>query len=484
MAEIKPQQFRDFSDGRIGKVGNFKLPDSAVTTAKNVHFDEIGKVSLRPGITLINSQISDNYPCLGLHYTEIANPQLLSVFSDGTNSDVYYKNGASWTKTLTDDTKDLKTRFCDFLDRVIRVNGTDIAKAWAGTSTWGQFIGTAAKDLNLDDMDSYKCTLIEKFKERVYMAGNSTTPDRLFYSSIPGTTPYITWAPTTDWVDINPNDGTNINALKAYGYDLLVFKDYFLYRYKGLAGVDPVPLINYGTPSQEGLTEGKGGVYFFCSKPVGIFRYDGASQPVEISRPVADFMEAIPTTYFATVNGFTEADGDHICYNIGDVTVGGVSWTNVVVRYTVSSRVWTVYSYPNELRRGVIWNNATNNVCVVGDSDGNVLTYNSGLTDNTAAIEYELITKYYELGLLAENKVINKIAGICEKAQGGLLAFQVDNKLEWHSIGQLKKFLTIFKNTNISGNRIRFKLFGTSKVAPLIFEGFEILSALNKGVID
>ena len=92
MAEFKPIQYRNFLNGRIGRVSNFLLPEGAVTTAKNVHFDELGQVKLRPGVTLINTQVSNNYACLGLYYHKGTNSQLLAVFSDGTNNDVYYKS--------------------------------------------------------------------------------------------------------------------------------------------------------------------------------------------------------------------------------------------------------------------------------------------------------------------------------------------------------------------------------------------------------
>lgn len=490
MKPQKPIQIRQFVYGRIGEVADFLLPDGAITTAKNVHFDEIGRVKKRLGVALIGSQISDTKPCLGLYYFQsatAANSQLLSVFSDGTNNDVYYNNAGTWTKTLQDDTKALKTRFTTFLNQVIRVNGTDNATAWFGTGAWGQNAGTGANDLNLDDMDSYDCSLVEAFKQRVYMAGWSTVPDRLFYSIVATSDPYITFAPTTDFVDINPNDGDNLTALKRYALELLCFKNRFLYRYYGLAGVDPEPLIKIGTPSQEAVVEAKNGAYFFSETPA-IYRYTG-NQPKEISRPVRDFLEAIPSTYFATVSSWVEADGDHVCFSIGDVTVAGVSWTNVVLRFTISSQVWTVYSYGTEIRRGCIWDNGTNNVAVVGDDDGNVFTFNSGNQDlnssgTAIAIPYELVTKWFELGALSETGFINKLSAVCKKAQGAILAWQEDDKAEWHTLNQLKQYLTFFKNVKVKGHRIRFKLYGSSSVDPFSFEGIELLQLANKGTIE
>jgi hypothetical protein len=479
MATPSTLQFRSFLNGRIGGVSDYLLPDGAVTTAKNVHFDILGKVTLRPGVTLINAQVSDTYPCLGLYYfksSTAAYSQLLSVFSDGTNNDVYYKNGASWDKTREDDDKDLKTRFTTFLDQVIKVNGTQTAVAWDGNGAWGQAIGVTANCLNLDDMDAFKGNLIENFKQRVYMAGNATNPSRLFFSWVVSSAPHIEWDPATDYVDINPNDGDKITALKKYALDLIVFKQNFMYRYRGVSGVDPEPLIKLGTYSHESVVEAKNGLYFH--HPSGIYLYNGG-YPQEISRPVSDFIDAIPSTYYSTISAWT--DPDHVYYSIGDVTVNGVAWTNVVLRYTISSEVWTVYSYASEMRRGTTWDNGTNEVRVVGDDDGNVLTLDSGATDNGTGIQYELVTKFYELGAMTEIKSINTLSAICEKAQSTMLAWQVDDKTAWNTMGQLRKYVTLFKDQNIKGHRIRFKLFGSSSITAFIFEGLEFLEVKNEG---
>lgn len=482
----QPYSIRSFPIGRVStnEVSDILMQEGSVADAKNVHFDTIGKVKGRPGVTLINSQISDTYSCLGLYYFEASDStksQLLTVFSDGTNNDVYYKNSTSWTKTLVDDTKALKTRFTTFLDQVIRVNGTDNATAWTGSGAWSQNAGTSANDLNLDDMDSYDCSLIETFKQRVYMAGNSTSPDRLFFSTIPTSDPYITWNPTDDYVDINPNDGNNITALKRYALDLLIFKTNFIYRYKGISGVDPEPLIKVGTPSQEAVLEAKNGIYFYHANSAAIFKYTGG-YPQEISRPVADFLKAIPSTYFTTVNCWTDSDGDHVYYNIGDVTVSGVAWTNVVLRYTISSEAWTVYNYATEMRRGALWNNGTNLVTVAGDDDGNIFTFNSGLKDNATAISMALTTKWHELGRLGQKFVITRLAAISDIAQSFKIEYQIDDDPAWKQIGQLRKYITFYKDKTIEGRRIRFKIFNNSSIAPFSFEGIELLDWELKGI--
>ncbi len=70
---------------------------------------------------------------------------------------------------------------------------------------------------------------IETFRNRVWIAGNPTYPDRLYFSSLPDliTSPTISWdtdVTTGDWIDISPQDGDNITGLKRSKNALWVFK--------------------------------------------------------------------------------------------------------------------------------------------------------------------------------------------------------------------------------------------------------------------
>lgn len=489
MPEQEPITIRNFLNGviRQNEVDDFFTPKGAVTDALNVHFDRKGVAKLRDGITLLGSQISSGNPILGLYNFISSNSsynQILTVVSDGTNNDVYYLSGSTWTKKLEDDTKDLKTRFTTYMDKVVRVNGTEIAKAWDGnvSNSWGQHAGTSKDDLNLDDMDSYKGNLIETFKSKVYMAGNSTYPYRLWYSSDPtGTFPnlYITWTPTSDYIDFRQDPSPTITAIKRFVTELLVFKRDYLYRWKGVSGTEADPFIQVGTPSQESVVEAKDGIYFY--HPPGIYRYSG-DYPREISRPVSDFIDNIPLSYQDDVSAW--CDGDHVMFSVGNVTIDGESFTNIVLRYTISSRIWTIYSYGTEIRIGCEYNNGTTITRVVGDDDGNVLTFDSGTTDNTSAIPYRLTTRWYELNTPSYRKVIRIITALCEKAQMSKLSYQIDDDTSWKTLGQLRKYVTYFKNKNIKCHRIRFRLYGLSKISPFIFQGMELHDVVNEGLIE
>jgi len=135
--DLKFKSYRDWSKGTWQSIQNSIAAENSIKLALNFDSDiELGSLILRPGTTLINAQISDTYPCLGIHNFRDSvgsGSKLFAVFSDGTNNDIY--NAIDGTKSLQDDTKDLKTSFMTYLDACLRLNGTDVAKYYNGI-TW------------------------------------------------------------------------------------------------------------------------------------------------------------------------------------------------------------------------------------------------------------------------------------------------------------------------------------------------------------
>ena len=477
MQPINPIQIRNlgvYGVIREAEVDNNLIPDGAVVKAVNVNFDRKGAVQLRPGITLIAQAYAN--PILGLHnalFSGVSNNCILAAASDGSNNIIYKSTGGAFSQSLTGDTKNLKTRFLTFSDNVIRVNGTDAMKAFTG-SAWT----TTGGVINVDDMASYPTKYLESFRARVYTSGNFSKPDRLFYSSVvasDGDT--ITWTPDSDYVDISPNDGENTTGLKRYFDKLLIFKPNYIYRFTSSA-TDPDPLIKVGTRSNESIVEAKGGLYFHHDS--GFYNYNGG-EPKEISRPISDFTDAIALSAYDDIAGWK--DNDHIYWSVGDLTVEGVSFANVVFRYTISSDIWTIYSYPAEFTFGCGYNNGTTLYQIVGDTAGNVYTFNNGITDNGTAISYDLETKWYDLGFVEEQKTIQSLAFLCEKAQGSFISCKVDGDKQWQSLGQLFKWMMI-ADKEINCHRIKFKLSGMSTKEAFIFRGVDILKGLNRGLLQ
>src|ERR1019366_7156662 len=135
------------------------------------------------------------------------NNQILMV--NGTTA--YYLVGGVWTAKRTGLTAGSKARFSTFVDYVFMVNGTEQTMVWDGGA------GTTFSNLG-NALSAPTGKFIENYRARMWIAGNSTYPDRVYYSSTPSAvaTPVVTWdtnVATGQWIDISPSDGENITAL-------------------------------------------------------------------------------------------------------------------------------------------------------------------------------------------------------------------------------------------------------------------------------
>lgn len=481
--EQEPIIKRTFSNGVVDEaiVDEYVAPQGTVSLAINMHFDKLGVIKTRPGTTRLgDAQIVDNKTVKGL----------FQFLDEGTGTDnrliavvgtvAYYLSGTTWTSKRTGLTTDKKSRFTSFLDTVWMVNNTEATAIWTGASG-DSFITTG------NALSAPIGKFIENFKNRVFIANNNTNPSRLTYSSIP-TAGVVLWTGSdSSFIDISPGDGEDITAIKRFSKILWVFKENFMYPVYSINETEPDPRIFVGTYSQESVVVAKDGMYWHHSS--GIYRLrPGESQPKEISKPIYGIIKNITlANYTETASWF---DDDHVYTYVGNVTLdGGLVISNCVIRWTISTEVWTIYSYPSPYVIGAQYNNGTGIVQVVGDDDGYVYTFNSGVLDNVSVsntpIFYHLETQFDSITpLRSDRKLIRKISALHENATGSKLGYKVDldttNIIK--PIGPLsEKINTVFTNQTIRGHRIKFVLSGTNVGNPLTFGGYEILDFVNEG---
>ena len=406
--------------------------------------------------------------------------------SPATGNGTFQFSTSGWGITNASNTwkNSAKVRFVDFLNWTVPLLGGAVnGQTSIDASSWPYATTSGGEPLNMAQFTK-TASVGEVYKSRMYLAGDPdyTNGSRLFFSSVVSSNRGITWTPSTDYVDINPGDGEAITGLKRYSLELLVFKPNYTYRFR-TSGLDPDPLIRVGTRSQESVIEGKRGVYFHHD--TGFYRYSG-SYPIEISRPIIDVIEAIPASQYDDIAGWK--DNDHIYWSIGNVSLsepqGKQTWKNVVVRYTESSDIWTIYTYPLEITRGSPFLTATSSSIVVGTINGIINEFNKGLTDFGEPIKYRTVTKWYELEGIENQKFIDLMAAIAEKGQGMNVMYQINNYEDWITLTpDLRKFITYFDKSTKKFNRIRFKVAGVTSTESSVFMGFEILSGINNGIV-
>lgn len=495
-SSMNPQSIRNLGVNgliRSSIVNDSLIPEGGCTEVINFNFDSIGAATVRPGITTLGATVLTARPCVGLHNAQQGTA--IAVFSNGSSSAIYTFDGSSWGASLVGGTASVRVRFFDFGSYTVAINF--IYNTYSSMRFWNagssRHWHNTGNPINPQNMWGFAPQYGEVFKSRVYLAHDTagegggsgqvaSNKSRLFFSSVISSTGVITWLPGSDFVDINPGDGENITGLKRFGLELLVFKPSYIYRFR-TSSTDPDPLIKVGTRSNESIVEGKRGLYFHHD--TGFYRYAGGF-PVEISRPIFDFIEAIPYSQFDDVIGWNDAD--HVYWSVGNLSIGEtketVSLKNVVLRYTESSDVWTVYSLSNDARAGITYNSGSAISRIIGTDHGVVATFNSGTTDFGEPIEFRLRTKWFEWEGIQNSKIINELVTVCEKAQALEILYQVNEEdSPWRSLGQVRKFINVFSNLSIRFNRIRFKVVGISRFESAIFNGIEIVNGVNEGVI-
>ena len=489
---LPPVSRKTMKSGLInqGAVGENERPASSVMESINMHFDAIGTATMRKGSTVLGSGL-DASPLLGLHYFNdtVGLPtysQLVAV----TGTTVWYLSSGTWTSIRTGLTASQKARFTTYLNMMFMVNGTEATEVWDGNPGGSGFVNTG--NASGAPIGSY----IENFISRIWIAGNATYPDRLYYSSVPSaaSTPVVSWSTDpvtgTQWIDISPSDGDTITGLQRFRQWLIIFKTNHIYRLMGIGQVDPDPYYAVGTSSQESVVETKAGVFFHHSSGIYQFNIYGIVQ--EVSRPVWDIIKAIPASFYPSIVGWIEADQDHVCWEVGNVTVNGTAYTNLVIRYTISTQVWTHYQYPKQItmaiRRQPFYYDGTNQYAVAGDASGNVFELNNGLTDyDGSPISYSLIHGWDMIDmLLSTRKIINTANFSHYHGSMSNVNYQTeehdpDNLNDWSKrIGSLREINTGFPSMDIKARKVRFRISGFSSGQPFIYNGYELLDVINE----
>ena len=458
MTKLAIQHIRDCSEGIIQKVDSSVIPANSVQLAVNLDFDNIlGQAKTRPGMAQIGSQITDNVSVIGLYSfikSDGSAVKLAAVddSSTATNCDIY-KYSASWAKVSEDWTKSLKIRFLTFLDTVAAFNGTDATKTSADGTTW---VSTAG---NLDAANFPKFKYGLEFKARVYGAGVSSNPNRLYWSSGP-TAGVISWTSGNGYVDVEPEEGTGVitGLAKVPGY-ILIFKNRSMKRWDTKSS-DPESLITLGAPSQEAIVMARQSVFFFNSK--GIFETTG-SYPRKVSRKIQKIIDAIPASYHSSVSGWSE--GENVFFSVGDLTIDGLSITNAIIKYNLDTQRWTLYKTPTEMK---VWSRfiGTNGeeLIMAGDDDGNVWDiFTSTYTlDGTTKIDWRIRYQPQELGSRGLIKSISKSVAYTLGAKNAVVNCRINEEGIFNSVGTILDEVQELSKV-IKGRVFEFELMGSGQ---------------------
>ena len=490
---LPPDDRTDCSSGLIcmQAVSEQSLPESAFRESVNMNFDPIGAMQLRKGVTRLGSVLPASVNGMFQFNTSTGTYSQFIVAAGGT---IYYLNGSTFTSSLTGLTSPAPVRFVTILNNVIMVDGLDATQCWDGNpsgSGWVTSGNASGAPVGID---------IETFQGHVWILDANSV---LYWSSVATTQASLTWSANltsgTQWVMMNPQDGDTSTGIVRYRAQMILFKQNHIYRIMGIGNVDADPWYGVGTFSKESVVETKVGLFFHHS--TGFYQYNIYGIVQEISRPVIDFIRAIPSSQYAKIAGWLEPDGDHIVWAIGTVTVAapwgaagskGTTYTNCELRYTISTQTWTHYVRPHQfttsIRRWPYYNDGTTLWATAGDNAGNVYMVNNGVTDDGTPISYSIIHGWDFIDdLLSTRKTVQE-ANFCHiGGAGSNVSWQAEDQdpdalNDWskHRIGQLNTINTGFNTIDAKARKIRFRVWGTSTGVPFLYGGYELINVTNE----
>jgi len=459
---------------RSAAVEDYVSDESSVQESLNMHFDRVGAVTVRPGVTAYTAAALSAF-ATGYHqWTQAGTTNRQLLAQDGL--DIKKLSGGSWS-TIHTNTNAGRVRSSQMNNTTFFVNGNtgDNPGSYDG-STYTSGVASLPKG---DYINS-------GFEKRVWVGDK--TKGKVFYTDqIPfGTS--VTGG--TEFIYFNAENGQAMTGLFQSQKALLVFYPDNIFRIYGATSSDPYPAYYVGTYSQESIVKAKDGLYFHHSSGFYKFQYD--SQPQEISRKVLDFVQAIPRSAYENIFGWT--DEDHVYWHVGNLTLEGTTYKNVVFRYTISAQMLTIYSYfsgessTKTLTTAFVYDDGTDLNRLVGVSNGVTAVVNSGTTDLGEPIFYNNISRWITFNKMqSEYQQLKSIAVTHINGAGAQLEAQVDKDIadKWTSLGTYdERYVTLFQsvNTNLNPfNRVRFRTSGYSTGTSPIFGTMEVINYEDLG---
>jgi len=458
---------------RDAEISNSISTEDSVELAINTNFDSLGAATVRRGLEQYGDAIAGGNPITSLgswSQNSSSNRRMLIQVEDEV-----YANNAGTNTLVRSLSNSNKGRYTQYTDYTYMVNGN----ATAGGDPVQTYDGTTFGTTNTGDLP--EGDHIETYDGRIWVTDSSV--DRLYYTDIVDPTGVITGG--SEYIGkLSPQDGESFTALHTYIRSLLVFKQNHIYRVYSPEAVDPYPAYFVGTYSQESIVEAKDGLYFHHSSGFYKFTYNG--NPQEISRRISDVVSSIDRSEYEDIFGWKSKDGNNICWHVGDLTLDGVDYNNVVVRYTISTEIWTLYSYRKDLRAAINFDTGTIIAPFIGTADSIIAEFDSGKSDLGEPIFYELISHWEGFtDTISKQKKISEVSYYHENAAGSNLSYKVDTDgpHKWSQIGKLDEKTVTKLSVPIERpfHRMKYRVSGETSGDRLRLYGMDIIRLSDLG---
>ena len=439
------------------------MADSSLRLAINVNSDyNIGSKKKRNGyISFANAP--DANKVVGMFFWQkLVNGVQQNILFRRSGTSLYkYLFGTDTTWQLVDGgwTTDVRCSFAALQGKLFASDGIRFRYSSDGT-TWQDVSNVLP---NTPPFGKY----LSIFQGRLYSAGSSkdvapngqspqsagTGISTLYFSHVDDGTD---WDGTNQLIDpstfqyeyIDPDNNGYISGLNKVLDRVVIFKNSADYKWDGftLTDINLVPCTsNWGVVSLKD--------HLMFPNYDGMWDYSGTT-PEIVSVPLGDIWPAISGNDINDMAGVTF--NRHTYHSVGDITIDGETWRNVVLDLDFDQSAWYFHTFAN---KPTCWVTAidqnNNNVLIFGDTAGNtyisgmgassavISSYNIGNNDNGKPIQMVVQFKTLDAGAMESNKVFDKVF-ITADVQGEMHFMIAFDGGDFQDMGQLRKYTTKF----------------------------------------
>lgn len=337
-------KFRSFSQlgGANPAISHFLRPDDTPEILNGVNITQkLGAILKDTGYTQVGDTVQAGKSITGL-YDFKQNPSTQKLLATCNNSgdtalQLKYNNAGTWTNITVgatyDTFEDAKAEFESFIGHcfIVGYDSTDNVFLPVASLT-GTTFSTSA---NVTNMAQGK--FIVRYRDRLFVlhafSGGTLHPYRVYKSDIP-TAGTLSWK-TNSFFDVDYS--LEITGAAAIWDKLVIFTEKSFYIYIS----EPEQLgkaFEVGCSSHRTIRQHN--EYLIWANGDGVWMSTGG-KPANIAGPVIDFIRnaSSPRLFFATL-----VDEEYRLH-VGDVTVDGVSYNNVELRFHIPSSTWTWREY-------------------------------------------------------------------------------------------------------------------------------------------
>jgi hypothetical protein len=342
------QQFFDYLGGVNPNISPLIIPSNYLTIADGVNTSyRLGGILKDTGYSRVGNASTSVKPITGLHnFRQSSSIQkILRTKNDDTGANLLlqYNNSGTWTNInvgATYDTyEDTVTEMEDFLGYCFIVGYDPTDNVWLPPASLTNTIFSTTA--NVISMPNAK--YIKRYRDRLYIGNcynGSAQPYRVYFSSVP-VAGAITWTPATDFLEVDYSE--SITGLGENWDRMVIFTEFSAYHYD-----QSTQIKKWDTGCSNHRTIANSGQYMIWANADGVWR-STSGQPENISMPVIDFIRnSNPRNLFAKV-----VDEEYHLF-VGNVTVGGVNYTNCLLTYNIPTSMWRwreLYHIPTVMER-------------------------------------------------------------------------------------------------------------------------------------